>query len=115
MTDRKDINIDDLRKSLIARKAELLRLSGISEGARDTVELDQTLQGRLSRMDAMQQQEMAKETERRRQAEVQRIDMALSRIDTDDYGYCVSCDEEIAARRLELEPSIATCINCAGS
>ena len=44
------------------------------------VELDQTKVGRLSRMDAMQSQAMAKETQRRRKNDITRIDAAIKRI-----------------------------------
>lgn len=114
MTDRQDINIGALRKILVERKKEIERLSAQSAESREAVELDQTRQGRLSRQDALMQQEMAKETERRRQTDLKRIGSALERIETDDYGYCVKCDEEIAAKRLELDPAITTCIDCAG-
>lgn len=114
MTDRQDINIDAFRKTLLARKKELEDSSARSAENRDAVELDQTRQGRLSRQDALQQQEMAKETERRRRVQLQRIEEALKKMETDAYGYCVRCDEEIAAKRLELDPSVPTCINCAG-
>lgn len=114
MTDRQDINIKHLRKVLLARKKELEELSARSAQTRGAVELDQTRQGRLSRQDALQQQEMAKETERRRGVERQRIENALQRMDEGDYGYCVSCDENIATKRLELDPSVPTCIDCAG-
>lgn len=113
MTDRQDINIEALRKALLERKTELERLSAISAESREAVELDQTRQGRLSRQDALMQQEMAKETERRRQLDIQRIDIALKRMDEGDYGYCTSCDEPIAAKRLALDPAIPTCIQCA--
>lgn len=113
MADRTDISIEALRKTLLEHKAELERLSSLSGEAREPVELDQTRQGRLSRQDALMQQEMAKETERRRQVELQRIDAALKRMDSDDYGYCVKCDEPIAAKRLALDPAIVTCIACA--
>ncbi len=113
MTERCDIDVKSLRKVLLDKKAELERLSAISKESRDTVELDQTLQGRLSRMDAMQQQEMAKDVERRREIERQRIDAALKRMEEGDYGYCVKCDEEIAAPRLKLDPAVPTCIDCA--
>lgn len=111
--DRQDINITALRKILLERKEDLLRLRAQSAEARSAVELDQTRQGRLSRQDALMQQEMAKETERRRIVEMQRIEAALKRMETDDYGYCLNCDEEIAARRLELDPAVPTCIGCA--
>jgi DnaK suppressor protein len=113
MTDRQDINIDELRKVLIARKEDLMRLRTQSSESRDAVELDQTRQGRLSRLDAMQQQEMAKEAERRREIDLKRINAALERIEQGDFGYCVMCEEEIAAKRLELDPAIPNCIACA--
>jgi len=113
MTDRQDINIEALRKVLLDEKAELERICGISAESRDAVELDQTRVGRLSRMDAMLQQEMAKETNRRRQSDLQRIEVALKRMGDGDYGYCVQCDEEIASRRLEIDPSSLLCIGCA--
>lgn len=113
MTERQDINIDELRKRLLDKKTELLASSERSAGSRAAVELDQTRQGRLSRMDAMQQQEMAKETERRRRIDLQRIESALARIEIGDYGYCVKCDEDIASGRLAFDPAIATCVDCA--
>ena len=113
MTDRTDIDITALKKELVRRKEELTALRAQSAESREAVELDQTRQGRLSRQDALMQQEMAKESERRRGVEMQRIDAALKRMEEGDYGYCVTCDEEIAAKRLELDPAIPTCINCA--
>ncbi len=113
-TDRDDINLEALRKILLDRKAELERASELSAQSREAVELDQTRQGRLSRQDALMQQEMAKETERRRQLDLQRVATALARLETDDdYGYCVKCGEEIAVKRLTLDPALVTCIGCA--
>lgn len=111
---RDDLDIAALKNDLLARKADLERLSDISSDSRAPVELDQTTQGRLSRQDALIQQEMAKETDRRRQIDATRIDAALKRMESDDYGYCVSCDEEILAKRLTLDPALTTCIDCAG-
>jgi DnaK suppressor protein len=99
--------------ALIARRDELQRLSDNSAEARDTVTLDQTSVGRLSRMDALQQQAMAEATERQRATELARIDAALSRIKDNDYGYCLNCGEEIAEKRLEIDPAATHCIKCA--
>ncbi len=76
-------------------------------------ELDQTSVGRLSRIDAMQQQQMAKASARLVDQERRRIETALKRIESEEYGYCILCDEEIAEKRLEFDPSILTCITCA--
>lgn len=109
-----DLDLLALKADLLKRQEDLKRLSDISATSRAPVELDQTTQGRLSRQDAMQQQEMAKEMNRRRQIDAQKIDAALKRMEKEEYGYCVTCDEEISAKRLKLDPAIATCIDCAG-
>ncbi len=109
-----DRDDDALAARLMARRDELHALSDSAEASRRPVELDQTKVGRLSRMDAMQDQAMAQESERRRLGELQRIEAALARLASGDYGYCVRCDEDIALARLELDPAVATCIKCAG-
>jgi DnaK suppressor protein len=65
-------------------------------------------------MDAIQQQAMAQAEERRRGAERARIRAAIGRIDEGEWGYCVACGEEIAEGRLRNDPSLATCVGCAG-
>ena len=77
------------------------------------MELDQASVGRLSRMDAMQSQQMAQELARRRQQQLVRIEGALRRIESGDYGYCSVCDEEIDVRRLTLDPTNTRCVKCA--
>lgn len=111
MTDT--LYIDYFRELLEARLAEL---RGLIDGARDQVkpvELDQTSVGRLSRMDAMQVQAMAQETERRRHIDLQRAQSALERLAAGDYGFCLVCDEEIPRKRLEFDPAVTTCVDCA--
>ncbi|XYK81072.1 MAG: TraR/DksA family transcriptional regulator [Labrenzia sp.] len=102
-----------VRETLVKLKAELESFSEISEDARATVMLDQQAVGRLSRMDALQGQAMAQASERQRRADIQRIEAALKRLDDGDYGYCVDCGEDIAAKRLEVDPAAAFCIRCA--
>lgn len=102
------------RARLLARRAALLADTASGEENAEVVELDQSRVGRLSRMDAMQQQAMAQEAQRRRQIELTKIDAALKRIDAGEYGYCVSCDEEIGERRLAVDPAAPLCVACAG-
>ena len=75
--------------------------------------LDQTMVGRLSRIDAIQQQEMALASERRRIDILVKIDLAFKRIESGGYGYCIKCDEEIAEKRLMLDPTVLNCVICA--
>jgi len=113
MTIRKNIDLKSLRKKLLAHRQEMLDDALTSEEFRKPVELDQTSVGRLSRMDALQGQAMALETDRRRQIELTHIDAALKRMDEGNYGYCLSCDEEIPEKRLNIDPTANVCINCA--
>ena len=93
-------------------RAELQALEETTRGSDETVELDQSRVGRLSRMDAMQAQQMALETGRRRKQQLKKIEGALRRIETGDYGYCFICGEEIDARRLAIDPTVSRCMDC---
>lgn len=85
----------------------------MSEGDRAPVTLDQDSVGRLSRIDAMQMQAMALAQARRRASERVAIDAALKRIDLGEYGYCLKCGDDIASARLEHNPTVSICIDCA--
>lgn len=104
---------NELRQTLLSRLAELQEIDTLSAESRRPVELDQQSVGRLSRMDAMQQQAMAFASQGRRQHDIRLITQALTRMTTDDYGYCGTCGEAIAFRRLQLDPTLALCIECA--
>lgn len=97
-------------------EAQLESLKSEDEMGRDsqkTVNLDQQAVGRLSRMDALQQQAMAKATASRRVLLRQKLIDAMRRVDEDEFGYCIRCGDEIPAARLNLDPTVPTCITCA--
>ncbi len=108
------IDIKLARQRLLARRDELKALSAMTADARETVVLDQQNVGRLSRMDALQQQEMAQATERHRNSELVRIEQALTLVDEGEYGYCLHCGEPIPDKRLEADPTATHCVRCAG-
>ncbi len=110
---RDDLDFDALKILFEKRLAEIMAGRDAQQREGAPVELDQTKVGRLSRMDAMQQQAMAQASARRTEVELQRIRTAISRLRTGDYGYCVKCDEEIAERRLQVDPATLICIECA--
>ena len=97
-------------------RAEMGQLKVLSETAKESrapVGLDQQSVGRLSRMDAIQQQSMELATEDRRQQRLTALSAALKRIEAGDYGYCLKCDDKIAAGRLAVDPAVSLCIGCA--
>ena len=104
--------LDDFRRALLFMQEEIQQLRGEGKESADTVTLDQSKVGRLSRMDAIQVQQMARETERRRKIQLQRIAGALRRLDSGEYGLCLLCGDDINQARLEIDPASTRCIGC---
>ena len=101
------------KKRLEQLRNKVQRDSKLTENERKPVALDQAMVGRLSRMDALQNQAMALEAERRRGVELQRIDAAMSRIDGGEFGFCAVCGDDIEPKRLDHDPTVPICIACA--
>ena len=108
-----DATLTRMRKKITNRIEEIERENMTTPEARAVVVLDQQSVGRLSRMDALQQQAMAQATFRRRQQEKTRLKAALARIEEGEYGHCLDCGEDIAENRLELDPATPKCFSCA--
>jgi DnaK suppressor protein len=100
------------QKILLDEQKNLTDLRRQLKEACAPVELDQQAVGRLSRMDALQKQNMELATEQRRQQRLHIIDAALKRIDAGDFGFCVICDEAISPQRLAFDPAVACCVTC---
>ncbi len=75
------------------------------------VELDQPI-GRLTRMDAIQQQQMARAARAALNVRRGQVLSALAAIDAGTYGECKHCEEPIAYPRLQARPESSLCIAC---
>ncbi len=115
MTSDSLLDMHVFKTLLFEKQNTLLLVRGTAIDAAEIVELDQTKVGRLSRMDALQAQEMSLETNRRRDIELQRIESALQRIENNEFGYCLKCGDDISIKRLEIDPSTPVCIDCAST
>lgn len=106
--------IETLRARLQALHAELAGVLRDDTGLAETVELDQAAVGRLSRVDALQQQAMAQATLRRHTLRLGRVQAALERLDADpqDFGWCPDCGETIGWKRLAASPDAVLCVQC---
>jgi len=101
-----------LKNLLQEQRREILEVLDTGKSAAGIVKLDQTSVGRLSRMDALQSQAMLQEATRRREQSLHDINVALHKIDTGDYSYCEECGEDIAEKRLLINPTAEYCIDC---
>ena len=102
-----------MKGRILARLAEIAAENALGEDSQSVVALDQQSVGRLSRMDALQAQAMAKAQQGLRDAEAARLRAALARMEDGEYGYCEDCGEAIALKRLLLNPAAPKCISCA--
>ena len=100
------------RPLLEAELATLRAESASTAADRAPVTLDQQSVGRLSRMDALQAQAMAQATEKRRHQRLAQIEAAFRRMAAGEYGYCATCGEAIAAKRLAADPAAHLCVGC---
>lgn len=100
------------RERLLNLLAELEGEAGDRPEDRAVVELDQQMVGRLSRMDALQQQAMAQATHQRRITEARRLKAALARWEEGEFGYCTDCGDELPTGRLAMDPAVPRCVSC---
>ena len=77
-----------------------------------TVILDQSSVGRLSRMDALQQQAMAAGRKETLLREKRRLEAARVRLGEGTFGVCCRCNEPIPRDRLEADMGAPFCADC---
>ena len=105
--------VSRFRREIEQRLAQIAEQDRLGAEGQSVVALDQQAVGRLSRMDALQSQAMAKAGQARRNGEKARLLAALRRIEDGEFGYCEDCGAEIAAKRLAFDPGARLCISCA--
>jgi DnaK suppressor protein len=108
----KQAQITQLRATLITRQQELLQLLHDADANTKPVTLDQQSVGRVSRIDAIQQQQMAIANQQQTSDMLTGIELALRRIDDASYGACLECGDPIAYARLQAQPAASLCIDC---
>ena len=113
-----DKEIPELSNTQLAELGEeLLRLrmeliASIADNSRtNTVDLDLPI-GRLSRVDALQQQAMAAAEKRRAEQRLKAVEAALEFHGEGDYGYCKACGENLPFARLKVRPESPLCVAC---
>lgn len=103
--------LDAQRDTLLGLSEQLAQLIQRTEDDTKPVDLDEPI-GRISRMDAMQQQKMQTATRQAAQLRHRQVVAALARFAENEYGECLGCGEEIEIRRLEAQPEAPFCLAC---
>ena len=110
MNDQERLTYKDL---LLRMRTELLETESMARESSRPVTLDQAAVGRVSRIDAIQSQQMSLASSRRRQGLLAAVESALRRIESGEFGCCFACGEEIAPGRLRADPTCTRCVACA--
>lgn len=111
MNDLTESQTEELRALLETLRLEVERELQASTADARPVDLGLSI-GRLSRMDALQQQHMALARRQRVQVRLQQIRAALEHIESGSYGACALCGEAIGFARLRARPEAQVCREC---
>ena len=104
--------ISELAKLLDQQKRDLQRQLQDNQPDSEPVTLDQQSVGRVSRIDAIQQQQMAIANRQQATAILKQINSSLNRIENGEYGFCLECGEAIGFARLQVQAYAANCVEC---
>lgn len=111
MNDLTAVRLDELGQMIRQGCRELEELLASSSASSKPVALDEPI-GRLSRMAAMQQQQMAIASRRSQTQRLQLLRNALQALEGDNYGECRLCEEPIGYQRLKVRPETPFCLAC---
>jgi len=101
----------ELETDLQGLQTSLQDLLAATESGSQPVKLRDNA-GRLSRMDEMHNQSILLANRNVTSNRLRQVIAAISRIKTDAFGYCSSCDELIAFNRLKAYPEATMCLTC---
>jgi len=105
--ENKKILIEKLKEK---KETTLLNIKEI-ESSSKPVALDDSF-GRLSRQDALLHQQMALRMKENLLLTLEQIKQAEKRIENNEFGICLGCEEEIDEKRLNAKPEASLCRNC---
>ena len=101
----------ELEQKLVSLRDDLEQLLVATRESTRPVDLDEPI-GRLTRMDAMQQQSMSAANRRSYDIRLQQVKQALSALERDEYGICRRCEDPIGYKRLTARPESPYCLDC---
>ncbi|HEX7239481.1 MAG TPA: TraR/DksA C4-type zinc finger protein [Longimicrobiaceae bacterium] len=105
--------IGEIREELLRALSRLERSIRISGESARPGDLEQDTVGRLSRIDAIQNQGLTNSLHARERQHLASVTDALRRIEEGSYGACTACGGGIPFERLLVFPETKTCTTCA--
>src|SRR6202171_5008487 len=103
--------LDYYKKKLVARREELMKTIARTEEEGRQADDDQTVDLADKAANSYTKEFLFGMTNTDRTI-LNMIDAALKRINSNEYGLCANCQEEMQQKRLEAGPWAKHCINC---
>lgn len=103
--------LEDLHQALERERLRLEKHLQLTNEGSKPVQLGTPI-GRLSRMDAIQQQQMTKASRATLDIKLRQVRASLEAYRKGDYGYCRACHEPIGYPRLKARPEAPFCLSC---
>jgi DnaK suppressor protein len=69
--------------------------------------------GRVSRMDAINNKSVMEAALRQCREKLNKLNYALSKVESPDFGICMNCRNEIPLGRILIKPESVYCVRCA--
>lgn len=105
------MGLNEIKKVLLAKQTELQeRISGTQAEERE-----ETKEARSGDAKLWENSEVRDDLDDEASGELEQVNQALRRLDSNEYGVCTSCGKSISEDRLEAVPFAALCIDCADS
>jgi DnaK suppressor protein len=109
----KDQERKEIEQAIKGKALELEQRIKDLEEATKPMGLDNAV-GRLSRMDYINNKSIDEANLRSSQTKLKALKRWIDLIDTEKFGKCTRCGNEINPKRLLFMPESTRCINCAG-
>jgi DnaK suppressor protein len=68
--------------------------------------------GRLTRQEMIQEQQVNEHALHEAEIKMNKLNYALQKVDKEEYGVCIECEEDILFERLMLVPESSHCVSC---
>ena len=102
--------MEEIKRLLLEEKAALL--TEIREKTGNNKKINSDIGDAIDSSVEEQERELDLLLQDREQSRLKGIENALQRVDSDDFGYCEECGEDISIKRLLAVPLTRMCINC---
>lgn len=99
---------EKIRQEIEKTKKQIVQYKSLTE----PISPDNAI-GRVSRMDAINNKSVSEAALRQAEDRLSKLQFALTKVDTDEFGICQRCKRPIPVGRILYRPESVYCVNCA--